>query len=52
MHILVSIWTALQTAGIETVPNLTDGTPIGVDLAERMGIPKLAELVASRQKLG
>jgi len=52
MHILVSIWTTLQTAGIETVPNWTDGTPIGLALAERMGIPKLAELVIARQKAG
>jgi hypothetical protein len=50
LHILINIWTALQAAGIETVPNSTNGTPVSLELATRMGIPKLVELVTSRQK--
>jgi hypothetical protein len=52
MRDLIDIWNVLRSAGIETVPNRADGNPITQDLAERMGIPGLFELVTKAPKCG
>lgn len=45
MYALIEIWADLRAAGVRVVPNWSDGNPISVELAKRMGIARLIELV-------